>query len=372
MKQVEALFSRQQAEGRFPGGQLVVMRDDEVLCDVSVGLSRGYRQEEPPVPVTATTRFQVMSASKPFVALAIALLDDAGRIELNAPVARYFPEFANRGKEQITIDDVLSHRSGVVLEELNDHPEWWSDWAMVVRKMADAKPRYPRGTLAYSPAGFGWILAEVVQRITHESFQNFLLERLPTSLSGVRFIDPAQHDTAAHSYWLGPARFMLAGHDLASDFERINNDLSTFTACVPGAGLLANARELAAFYSLLVAGGGNVLSRGTLAKYIEKQSFGCERQLKIPLSLGRGFGLGSFGPHAFGWWNTQRCFGHAGGFGVVAYGDPKTRIGVGIVTNGHRGVGDLVRRFAPLGSAIRKATAHAGTPLQISGAEKSG
>ncbi|HET7541696.1 MAG TPA: hypothetical protein VFK05_17600 [Polyangiaceae bacterium] len=62
MKQVEELFSRQQREGKFPGGQLVVMRDDEVLCDVSLGLAHGYRKEAEPVAVTASTRFQVMSA----------------------------------------------------------------------------------------------------------------------------------------------------------------------------------------------------------------------------------------------------------------------------------------------------------------------
>ena len=355
IKQVEALFAKQQADGKFPGGQLVVMHDDEVVCDVSLGLARGYREGEERVPVTRETRFQVMSASKPFVAFAIALLDDAGRIDLGAPVARYFPEFAQHGKERITIDDVLSHRSGVALEELNDHVEWWSNWDTVVNKIADAKPTYPRGTLAYSPAGFGWILAEVVQRITQESLQNFLIGRLPPPLSGIRFIDPTQRETVARSYWLGAKRFMLAGHDLASDFERINNEITSLTAKVPGAGMFANARELASFYSLLAAGGRGLISTATLAKYVKKQSFGFERELKIPLALGRGFGVGSLGPHAFGWWNTQRCFGHAGGFGVVAYGDPKSRLGVAIVTNGHRGLGDLVRRFAPLGSAIRKA-----------------
>src|SRR6186713_1810862 len=59
----------------------------------------------------------------------------------------------------------------------------------------------------------------------------------------------------------------------------------------------------------------------TLARYITKQSFGLERQMHVPLTLGRGFGLGSLGPHAFGWWNTGPCFGHAGGFGVVAFAD---------------------------------------------------
>src|SRR5262245_42145383 len=74
-EKVTALFAEQQRSGGFPGGQLVVMRDGQVVCAVSVGLARGYRDEEPAVAVAPCTRFQVMSASKPFVAFAIALLD---------------------------------------------------------------------------------------------------------------------------------------------------------------------------------------------------------------------------------------------------------------------------------------------------------
>jgi CubicO group peptidase (beta-lactamase class C family) len=85
------LFQEQCADGAFPGGQLVAMRDGAVLCQVSCGLGRGFRGESPEVPVTDATRFQVMSASKPFVALAIALLEDAGLVDVSAPVARYVP-----------------------------------------------------------------------------------------------------------------------------------------------------------------------------------------------------------------------------------------------------------------------------------------
>jgi CubicO group peptidase (beta-lactamase class C family) len=354
---VKTSFEEQQARGGFPGGQLVVMRDGEVLCDVACGLARGYRGEGGDVvSVTSATRFQVMSASKPFVAFAIALLEDAGQIAVAAPVARYFPEFAQNGKAGITLCDVLLHRSGLLLEELGDHLELWSDWDEVVRAMAAARPRFRRGTLAYSPAGFGWILAEVVRRVSGIPLQEFLLRRFPPELAGVRFIDASQAQSIARSYWLGPDRLMLAGHNIAADFEHINNEITSMKACVPGAGLLASARELAAFYDLLLAGGRGLLSPETLARYVTKQTFGFERQLKIPLALGRGFGLGSIGPHPFGWWNTSPCFGHAGGFGVVAFGDPRSQTAVAIVTNGHRGVGDMIRRFAPLGTQIRRAT----------------
>lgn len=331
------------------------MRNGQLLCDVAVGVARGLRGESPEVAVKSQTRFQVMSASKPFVGFAIALLQDDGRVDVDAPVARYFPDFAKHGKDAITVRDVLLHRSGVLLEALGEQPEIWPDWDAVVRAMADARPTFPRGTLAYSPAGFGWILAEVVRRIAKQPLQEFLLERLPVELSGIRFVDAAQKDSRATSYWLGPPELMLAGKNIAADFEDINNNVTCVTACVPGAGLLASARELALFYDLLAAGGRDVISTQTLARYVSQQTTGFERQLHVPLRLGFGFGLGSLGPHAYGWFNTRPCFGHSGGFGVVAFADPRTRTAVAIVTNGHRGVGDMVRRFAPLGSRIHRA-----------------
>jgi len=63
-------------------------------------------------------------------------------------------------------------------------------------------------------------------------------------------------------------------------------------------------------------------------------------------------------PHLYGWGNTGACFGHAGGFSTVAWADERSRTAVAIVTNGNRGVGDLLRRCAPLGSAIAGAARH--------------
>jgi CubicO group peptidase (beta-lactamase class C family) len=355
--QVARLFEGQQERGAFPGGQLVVMRDGQVLHEQVCGISRGFRGESELRGVTAETRFQVMSASKPFVAFAVALLEDAELVDVRAPVARYIPEFANNGKQDITVLDVLLHRSGLLMERVLDDPDDWSDWNNIVSALANAKPRFARGTLAYSPAGFGWILAELLRRVSGQTLEELLLARLPPELSGVRFLDADQYAHVARNYWLGPETFMLAGHNIAADFEHVNNELTCMTACVPGAGLLASAHELAHFYDLLVRGGGGLLRPETLAKYTTKQTFGLERQMHVPLTLGRGFGLGSFGPHAFGWWNTAPCFGHAGGFGVVAFADPRSRAAVAIVTNGHRGISDMIWRFAPLGSAIKRAVA---------------
>lgn len=332
---VARLFAAQHARGAFPAGQLVVRCGDRVLHDLAVG------------DATPSTRFQVMSASKPFVGYAIALLERDGRVDVAAPVARYVPEFAANGKQDVTVLDVLTHRSGILLPELQRRPDDWEDWDKVVRAMADATPTFPRGTLAYAPAAFGWILAEVVRRASGQALQPFLLGRLPGELAGIRFVDPDLARAPCH--WLGPPELVLAGHNIAADFEHVNNTISTVTACVPGAGLLASARELAAFYALVLR------ERRELASYVGLATSGVEKQLRVPMRLGRGFALGSFGPHPYGWWNTRACFGHAGGFGVVAYADPRTETAIAIVTNGHRGVSDMLRRFAPLGSRIRRA-----------------
>lgn len=276
-------------------------------------------------------------------------------LDVMAPVAAYLPEFARNGKGAITVLDVLLHRSGVLFEELNGRPDAWSNPEAVAAALADAVPRYPRGTLAYSPAGFGWVMAEVVRRVSGASLQDFLLARLPQELRGIRFVDAGQRGSVAECYWLGPPKLVVGGRDIAGDFEQVNNQVSCFEAPVPGAGLLASARELALFYDLLLAGGRGVLSAETLRRYVTRQTSGIERQMKVWFSLGRGFALGSWGPHPYGWWDTAPCFGHAGGFGVVAYADPRRSLVVAITTNGHRGVGDLLRRFAPLGARIRRA-----------------
>jgi len=118
--------------------------------------------------------------------------------------------------------------------------------------------------------------------------------------------------------------------------------------------MYTTARALAAFYARLVRD-----DSPTLKRYTQAQSRGLDKITGAYVVLGRGFALGWRWPHPYGWWNTQRCFGHAGGFSVVAYADRTTSTGIAIVTNGNRSVADLVRRFAPLGSAIRRAVVSA-------------
>jgi CubicO group peptidase (beta-lactamase class C family) len=360
LSKAEALFRRQHERGAFPGGQLVVRAQGEELLNVSVGIARGLRPGEGErVPVTDTTPFQVMSASKPVVAFSIAVLEDRGLLDVERRVSRYVPEFGREGKEDVTVLDVLTHRSGILVPRLWDSPETWCDWDRVQEEIWNSRPRYRRGTLAYHPWEFGWILGEVVRRVTKRSLPEFLDELLPEELRSLRL--RVDHDTTARvarTYWLGPERYRLAGQDVAARFEEKNNAPSTLTSLVPGASMITTASTLAKFYEMILAGGttaeGTRLIRpDTLERYLRPNVAGVDRASRSYTVLGRGFLPGWLGPHPYGWWNTRECVGHPGGFCVVAFGDRRTGAAIAAVTNGNRGFGDVLRSFAPLSSSIR-------------------
>jgi len=331
------------------------------MLNISVGIASGLRSEEgKQVPVTDTTPFQVMSASKPVVALAVAILEDRGLLEVDRPVSHYIPRFAHQGKGDITVLDVLTHRSGVLVPGLWDAPEIWSDWDRVQEEIRKARPLYRKGTPAYHPWEFGWILGELVHRVAGRHLPEFLDEILPKQLKSLRLqTDHSAAPLVARTYWLGPKRLRLAGYDVARGFEERMNAPSTLTSLVPGASMTTTASALAYFYEMILAGGvtpdgARLIGSETLERYLRPNAAGFDRVLRSYLTIGRGFLLGWLGPHPYGWWNTRKCVGHGGGFCVVAFADRQTGAAVSMVTNGNKGFGDVVRRFAPLSSAIRR------------------
>jgi CubicO group peptidase (beta-lactamase class C family) len=341
LQAVAELFAGQHRAGAFPGGQLVVQRGDQRLLDVAIGTARGFRSSEgASVPVTPETRFQVCSASKAVLARVIARLEERGLIDVHAPVRRYIREFV---AADVTVLDVLTHRSGVTLPELGRRPELWDDWGNIVKALRSEPPAYPRGTLAYQPMAFGWILTEVLQRITGETLEDFCARELGTDLAW-RYAGPA-----ASTYWLGAKRYLLNGANLAAGFEHVNNQIAGRTALVPGAAMYTTARALAAFYASMLDDPSEPLSR-----YTRAHTRGFDKITGAYVVLGCGFALGWRWPHVYAWWGSQSCFGHAGAFAVGAYADRATGTGIAIVTNASRSIVDLIRRFAPLGSAIRR------------------
>ncbi len=365
LARVRTLFEQQQAHGRFPGGQLVVRRHGHLVMDLAVGTARGFRpsEGEPAVAVTPSTRFQVFSASKPVVALAIAMLEDRGLVDVNAPVARYVPDFAANGKAELTVEDVLTHRAGVFTPELMASPRDWGNEEKVHAALVQATPRFPRGALAYMPYEYGWILAEVARAVTGRRLDDFIHAEIsgPAGLPGLRYgATPSELPTLARTYWVGTRRVVVAGVELSQRFEHDNTLPEVATAFVPAAGLVCTAADLAGFYELLLRGGvtrsgTRLVSEKTLARYTTAGPTALDRSNRLPLRMGRGFLLGARTPSIYGWWGTQRSFGHAGAFCTLAWADPERELAAAVVTNGNAGPYDSLFRFAPLGTALRRA-----------------
>jgi CubicO group peptidase (beta-lactamase class C family) len=358
-----ARFHAQQAAGVFPGGQLVVRRRGVVVVDTAVGIARGFRAGEcTPVAYTPETRSGLYSAGKPLVGIALALLESRGVVDVARPVAAYFPEFARNGKADITVLDVLLHRSGLYLRNIEGDFRRYGDWDGIIERIVAATPVFPRGTLAYQPMGFGWILGELVRRVTGTPIARFLDEEIlaPAGLSDLTLgVKAEEISSIARSYWVDAKPPKLAGAVLVG-FEEAQNSVEQMTAVIPGAGTYGTARALAAFYAWLLAGtptgsGAPLIRPEVLASYVRPQTRGTDRTVGLPMVLGRGFGCGWFWPHPFGWWRTGACFGHAGNFSTVAWADPTTGTAIAVVTNGNRAPTKLVARCAPIGSAVRAA-----------------
>jgi CubicO group peptidase (beta-lactamase class C family) len=364
LAKVVEIFRRQQAQGVFPGGQLVVRRRGVLAVDEAVGIARGFRDDErePRRPFTPEQRSCVFSAGKPLVAVAVALLEQLGAIDVERPVAAYWPAFAREGKSAITLLDILLHRSGLYLRDIEADWRGYGDWERVVSRIAQHTPSFARGTLAYQPMGFGWILGEVIRRVTGTPIERFLQEDVlgPAGIEDLRLGVPADEvPSLARSYWVDAKPPMLAGEVLAG-FEEAQNSVEHLTAILPGAGMIGTARALARFYDWLLTGTptlsqGRLLEAPLLSRYITPQTRGIDKVVRFPLVLGRGFALGWFWPHPYGWWRTGPCYGHAGNFSTIAWADPTTGCAVAAVTNGNRPPAALVPRFARIGTALRSA-----------------
>ena len=360
-------FRRDQLAGGFPGGQIAVRRRGHLLVNEAVGLARGWdgRPGETRAPATTRTRFPVFSAGKAVIAVVVAMLEERGLLDIEAPIAEVFPEFSESvpGKEAITTLDVLTHTAGMLMPEFCNSWDDWPDWDKVRAALIAAPPVHKRGKLAYHPLEYGWLLGEVVERAGGVSLEDFVRNELagPLGLPGLRFgVDRDELDGTARSYTTAKKPVSIAGMQFSKIVDALGPESTLVDAFIPGAGLVADAATLAAFYEFLVGGGvtqsGERLMRAeTVRRYTKRAIYGWDRTNRVPIALSQGFFVGAWGPSVYGWFGTRECFGHPGAFSSVAFGDHRTGISAAIVTNANKSPMDLVRRMAPLCHQILRA-----------------
>ncbi|KAF4981910.1 hypothetical protein FZEAL_2379 [Fusarium zealandicum] len=224
----------------------------------------GYADVEKDRPVKLNTIFGVFSATKGVTALAVHLQAERGLIHLDDPVAKYWPEFAANGKESITIEHVLSHRSGIPQMPEGVTPELMADWAWMTQHIANYTPIFPPGkSNAYHVLVYGWILGEVVCRTDPQrrTFDRFVREELcePLGVEDLFLgVPDSELDRVATLYGRNE-EFIKDPYNVnpmpVFPGPRQHNLRAMQQAVDPGAGAITSSSALARIFAVVAEGG---------------------------------------------------------------------------------------------------------------------
>lgn len=328
------------------GVQIAAFVHGELVMQGSIGSATDEGR-----PVDNSTLFPIFSVTKGLVATAVHVQVERGLLDLEAPVAQYWPEFGSNGKDQVRVRDVLTHQSGVPQMPAGTTPERLADWDWCVSGLAALEPLFPVGTSAYASISYGWQLGEVVRRTDpkQRSFRDFVMEELFEPL-GIEdfFLGMAgqNHDRIAQLYTAGNLRPQSSKYRELAMPPGITpgplwNDPVFYDAVVPGAGGIATATAVARFFSLLAnrgeLNGQRLLSADRIREFSQPRPNPTaydEVLGQIPWVGVGGYWLGGPTPPAepiVGTNPSILCSNGAGG--SIAWADPDSGLAVAICHN---------------------------------------
>ena len=290
--------------GEELGASLVVDIDGDLVVD----MWGGYCDLARTVPWTERTITNVWSSTKTVTSLAALMLADRGALDVDAPVARYWPEFAANGKEGVLVRHLMSHSSGVSGLEQPAVVEDLYDWPTATSRMAAQAPWWEPGTASgYHALNYGHLVGEVVRRVSGKTLKQFVAEEIAGPLGADFQIGAAEAD------W-GRIADVVPPPPLPLDFEALGPDsltVKTLTgplieadvANTPGwrradigaANGHGNARSVARVMSVVARGGEvdgvRLLGPDTIDVIFREQLNGIDLVLGVPLRFGIGYGL---------------------------------------------------------------------------------
>ncbi len=313
----------QRARAHGGAAHLRVVRDGRVLLDRAFGC--------PP-----DSPFLIFSAGKPLLGTLVHQLADRGQLDLDDTVATYWPAFGQHGKDHITIRHVLQHRAGLpVARGVLCDALLAPSWPLSIRALETARPATrPGDTPAYHILSFGFLLGEVVQRVTKRPLRDVLRSELLDPL-GMR----DTHLGTPPASW--PRRIPVRSESgLRGLVARTYfNRRAVREAVIPAASVTSTATDLSRFYQMLLDGGGDVLSPAAVAAALTPSSdMEIDGLLGVPVRWAHGFQLGGSAPgpavpRPMGRLNSRAAFGHNGSNTCLAWADPDRRLIVVYLTN---------------------------------------
>jgi CubicO group peptidase (beta-lactamase class C family) len=323
-------------DGRELGLQVAAYLNGRLVVDTWAGLADRAAGR----PIEGDTLFTVFSTGKGVAATCAHLLAERGQLDYDAPVARYWPEFAANGKEAVTVRDALTHRAGIPQMPEGLVPEDLLDWEKMVAAVAQLRPMLPPGTTtAYHALTFGWIVGALVRRIDGRPIGRFVQEEIcvPLGMSDLYFGIPeaaaprvARLERAEPESGVPvPAPDSIAALAAPRHLVDIIAQPPGWRASIPGGNMVASARAVARMYAGLVGevDGVRLLPPERIRVATELQTGEVDANLGRPINKGLGYFLGGSQPSAIG--SRLTAFGHPGAGGSIGFGDPEIGLAVG-------------------------------------------
>lgn len=296
--EVRTAFKKNFRESGEIGAACAVAIDGEFVVDLWGGLAEANTNR----PWQKDTIVPVSSSTKVPVALCALMLVDRGLVDLDAPVARYWPEFAHAGKDRIPVRYLFSHASGVAGWDTSI--DLTTSWEELVEKLAAQAPWWEPGTASgYHAITFGFLLGEIIQRVTGEPFLDFFHREMRDHAGADVYIQPpeSEYGRIAEIVEHAPREIASDPNSIAARVYQPARDFAFSTGAIikenfPSGAGITNARGLAQIGQAFVRGehnGHHFLRRDTIEQVYEEQTYDIDLATLVPVRYGLGVGLAS-------------------------------------------------------------------------------
>jgi len=331
-QQVGDVFQKNFDDGLEVGASVAVTLDGELAVDLWAGL----RDEEKQTPWEKDTIALVFSSTKIPTALVGLMLVDQGKLDIDLPVAHYWPEFAARGKEKVLVRHCFTHSAGV---PTFDPPIAFSlqyDWEAVTQRLADQALLFEPGDgTGYHGVTFGFLVGELIRRVTGMTPGQYLKSEV-TSKTGIDFHIGCTMDEISRRATIIPMEDREAAEEGTLPWKSQHallppawQGLECLTSEQPANNGMGNGRSMAELGAILALNGEykgvRFLSPETIDLILTEQSYEKDKIVEEPIRFGFGFGLNSAEfPCAS---DASMHWGGAGGSFMVADRHYKSSIG---------------------------------------------
>ena len=313
-----------------------------------VDLWGGHQDAKRLTPWKEDTLCAVYSITKSISILSVHILADRGLVDLEAPVAKYWPGFAQNGKESIKVRHVLSHFCGICFNDTAEAGDIF-DYDQMIKVIESQEPAWPPETKgAYNTVNIGYMAGEIVRRVSGLSIRDFVQKNICTPLNAEFKIGVDKEDLdrvadiCPNSAGFSMKSAATPGTPLARAWKAMPSTMNAAThnttdfrlGALPSFGGFGTARGIARIYAALANGGeidGVQLATSKTIKKATEDQWHDESDGTTGQEIRMGIGFFKNTNHLFG--PNADSFGHHGSGGTRALADPSENLSLGFVSN---------------------------------------